>query len=173
MGYPDWGVDINIGKINNKQTTRGPLWLQGNHKSKGKLWGGCIEVIDWLKGTSFWPKSSFWEDRILFFETSEEKPSPEQVAYSLRNLGIQGILQKIKGLMFGRACGYSDIEKAILNDKILSIVKGEFGLSNLNIVTNLDFGHTDPNSILPLGIEYELNPSNLEIKRLEAIFDRI
>jgi len=35
----------------------------------------------------------------------------------------------------------------------------EFGANDLLIVSNMDFGHTDPQLILPLGCEVELDPT--------------
>ncbi len=34
---------------------RGHEILQGKGKVRGKLIGGCIEVLDWLRGTTLWP----------------------------------------------------------------------------------------------------------------------
>lgn len=56
---------------------------------QGQLFGGCIEVLELMKGTDFWPDKNFWNGKILFFETSEEKPSVDRVRYMLRNYGIQ------------------------------------------------------------------------------------
>ena len=56
--------------------------------------GGCIEVLEMIKGTKAWPKLKTWENSILFFETSEEKPEPTYVEYWLRNYGSQGNFTK-------------------------------------------------------------------------------
>ncbi len=103
-------------------------------------------------GTLAWPAKDFWEDRILFFETSEDKPSPEDVACILRNFGVQGILKKLRGLLVAKPKDYSAGEKIALDKEVLRIVVGEFKCMDLSIVTNIDFGHTDPRHILPLGI---------------------
>lgn len=123
-----------------------------------------------MKGTNFWPQKEFWNGKILFLETSEEKPSVDQVKWMLRNYGIQGIFDKISALMFGRARDYSDQEKKELNDIIIQVIKGEFKNDTLCIVSNMDFGHTDPQWILPLGIKAELDPIKKTFKLLESPF---
>ncbi len=166
-GYPDWADKKNIGKVKPAKKTDGWHWLQGLDVAKGELFGGCIEVMDFLNGTKFWPKPDFWENKILFLETSEEKPSPQQVKYWLRNLGMQGIFDKVNGLLFGRARDYNEKEKAELEKNILEVVVTEFGKNGLPIVANMDFGHTDPQQIMPLGIKAEVNCKNKTFRLLE------
>jgi muramoyltetrapeptide carboxypeptidase LdcA involved in peptidoglycan recycling len=65
-------------------------WLQGTGRAAGPLVGGCIEVMEWLKGTSVWPRPDTWDGAVLFIETSEEAPSAVEVRRWLRNYGAQG-----------------------------------------------------------------------------------
>lgn len=51
--------------------------LQAGAKNQGELFGGCIEVLEFMKSMDFWPNDDFLNDKILFLETSEDKPSPE------------------------------------------------------------------------------------------------
>jgi len=88
----------------------------------------------------------------------------------LRNYGMQGIFQKINGVIFGRAKDYTNNEKENLNNIILGIIKDEFGVDNIPIVVDMDFGHTDPKLILPLGGKVRLNPATKEIILLESPF---
>ncbi len=156
-GYPDWAEAGNIGKLNPAHKSDGWKWQQGTSLAKGELFGGDIEVLEWLKGTEFWPSPDFWKDKILFLETSEEKPSRAYIRRCLRNYGVQGIFEKITGLLFGRARDYSDEEKKALDENIAAVVAGEFRRRDLPIVTNMDFGHTDPQFILPLGARVEID----------------
>lgn len=156
-GYLDWSKLENVGKVKPSRINDGWRFIQGNSVAHGELFGGCIEVLEFMKGTDFWPKPDFWKGKILFFETSEEKPSIDSVKWMLRNYGVQGIYDKISGIIFGRARDYSDEEKEKLDKTIISVVNEEFGKTNLPIVTNMDFGHTDPQFILPLGFPAEIN----------------
>lgn len=94
------------------------------------------------------------ENSIPFFETSEEKPSPDLIKYWLRNYAAQGILQKAKGIVFGKSQdeAYYDAYKI----EILKVMK-EYGLEDLPILYNLNFGHTEPRFILPYGVKAEID----------------
>lgn len=172
-GYPDWANPQTIGDVLHlKENDVGFEWIQGTEIVSGRLWGGCVEVFNFLNGTDFWPDQSFWTDRILMLETSEEKPSPQQVGYIIRNLGVQGILDKLSGILIGRPKDYSSQERKELHETVKSIVMEEFDNPELAMVGNLNFGHTDPNLILPLGIETELDPIEKRIRFKEPIYRR-
>lgn len=169
QGYLDWSKKENVGKILPLAKNTGWTWLQGSSKVQGELFGGCIEVFEFLKGTKFWPSADFWNGKILFFETSEDKPSPNQVKYMLRNYGVQGIYDKISALLIGRPRDYSPEEKKELDDYLLKIVRDEFH-SDIPIVSNMDFSHTDPQWIMPLGIKAELDCDKKSFRLLEKVF---
>jgi muramoyltetrapeptide carboxypeptidase LdcA involved in peptidoglycan recycling len=65
-------------------------WLHGSGVVEGRLMGGCVEVLDQLRGTEYWPALTEWEDAILFLETSEEAAPPSLVARFLRTLAFDG-----------------------------------------------------------------------------------
>jgi muramoyltetrapeptide carboxypeptidase LdcA involved in peptidoglycan recycling len=167
-GYLDWSKHANVGKVNELKTDAGWRFLQGNGKVKGELFGGCIEVLEFLKGTDFWPAKDFWNQKTLFFETSEDKPAIDQVKCMLRNYGVQGVFAKISAVLFGRARDYSPQEKEELDKAIKSVIADEFEQPDLPIVTNMDFGHTDPQFLLPLGAKAELDCENKKFKLTES-----
>lgn len=172
-GYPDWGGRESVGAINTQKITDGWHWI---HKPdsvsvvSGELWGGCMDVLEMLKGTEFWPDATFWKGKVLFFETSEEKPGLDTVKYWLRNYGAMGALQNASAVLFGRAMHYSDTEKAELDKVILSVIRDEFACSDVAIITNMDFGHTDPQLIMPLGCSVEVNCTDEIIGLAESPF---
>lgn len=168
MNYPDWANKENTGKVGSIQKNKGWHWIQGNSKVTGELYGGCIEVLEMMNGTEFWAPLSFWKGKILFFETSEEKPSPDFVKYVLRNYGVQGILDNIKAIVVGRARDYSEEENNQLEKNILDVVSKEFNHPELPIITNFDFGHTDPQLIMPLGIKAEVDCKNKRFGLLDS-----
>jgi muramoyltetrapeptide carboxypeptidase LdcA involved in peptidoglycan recycling len=171
-GYKDWANRDTVGECTEFfDNDDGWIFLQGNISTEGRLWGGCIEVLEFIKSTGFWPDKTFWNNRILFFETSEEKPSPNRVGCMLRNYGIQGILQRINGIVFGRAKDYSAKEKKELNHIILSIIKDEFNVTDIPVITDVDFGHTDPKLIFPLGCKVSLDPTAKAITLMESPFE--
>lgn len=170
-GYPDWKEPNRLGEVLDKrENTTGFRWLQGKEKTNGFLWGGCLEVLLMLKGTRFWPEQGFWEGRILMLETSEEKPPPALMGCFLRTLGVEGILGKLGGIFLGRPRDYSSAEKETLYEIVQRVVVEEFKEKDLNIVANMDFGHTDPNLILPLGSQVEIAPEERKIRFTESFF---
>ena len=156
-GYPDWSISSSVGKTNNLNSGDGWHFLNGSGIVQGQLFGGCLEVLEFLKHTEYFPESDFWHNKILFFETSELKPSILQVTWMLRNYGLQGVFHKVSAVLFGRARDYSIVEKALLDKAIKDVITIEFGAEDLPIVTNMDFGHTDPQFVLPLGILAEMD----------------
>jgi muramoyltetrapeptide carboxypeptidase LdcA involved in peptidoglycan recycling len=166
-GYPDWSDDSSIGKVNSRK--RSPRWkvLQGHGMACGRLFGGCIEVLDNMMGTRFWPPKDFWKDKMLFLEMSEEVPSPSMVKLMLRNYGIMGALDAVAGILFGRPRGYTRHGKAELERAIRDVIAGDFHLPDLPIVVNLDFGHTDPQMVLPLGAKVEVNLEGPSLRLME------
>ena len=167
-GYPDWGQKENLGKLNASHATTGWSWVRGKSIARGELFGGNIEVLEWLRGTPYWPDPGFWQGKILFLETSEEKPHRAYVRRWLRSFGILGGLEKITGLLFGRARDYSDEEKKALERNIVSVVAEEFKRPDLPIVANMDFGHTDPQFIVPLGVRAEIDCETKRFRLVES-----
>lgn len=153
--YIDWGTPESLIQIRKIQSTDGWHWIQGSGKVSGKLIGGCMEVLEMIKGTKIWHPEHF-KDAIIFFETSEETPTPELVSQWLRNYGACEILKNAKAILFGRPKNESNekYEQSIL--KVLA----EYNRTDMPVITNMDFGHTDPIMVLPYGINAEINCEN-------------
>lgn len=150
----------------NLQPNTGYELLQGKGIVRGHLIGGCMEVLEMLKGTELWPHIDEWNDTILFFETSEDKPDPAYFEYWLRNYGSQGILNRTNGIIFGKPYDnqyYEDYKKAIVR-----VVRDELKLTDLPILCNMNFGHTAPMMILPYGAMAEIDSSKRAFSILES-----
>ena len=165
----DWADPANQTQRRMLNSSTGWRFLQGQGVRQGRLIGGCFEVLDWLRGTAFWPTIDDWQDAILFLETSEDAPSPEMVKYSLRTYAALGILQRLSGILFGRPGGQITPEEHEAYDSILlQVVAEEHGLTNLPIIAGMDFGHTDPMFVLPYGVEAEMDVENEQFRIIEA-----
>ncbi|MBO7515328.1 MAG: LD-carboxypeptidase [Lachnospiraceae bacterium] len=142
--------------------------LSGSGVITGKLSGGCLDVFPMIVGTQVWPALDEWKDKLLLLETSEEKPGPDLVKYYLRNLGAQGILSRIRGIVVGKPQDeafyeeYKEVYRTVLN---------EFDCPDLPIIYNVNIGHAAPTGILPLGIEYEIDLDKKTIRLLESATD--
>lgn len=152
-GYKDWFVYPS--EILDPKPNTHCFEVFTDNTMKGQLWGGCIEVLEGLKGTKYWPTPEFFDGKILFFETSEEKPTPDQVGYMIRNYAIQGLLNRVEGVIFGRCKDYTTDEYNELKRILLNIFEIELEIAP-KVIFNLDFGHTDPKWILPYGVDVEL-----------------
>ena len=165
----DWAVLEHQSQKRRLNPSESWRFLQGSGTRRGHLIGGCFEVLDWLRGTSFWPQPGDWENTILFLETSEDAPSPDAVMYGLRTFAALGVLHKLSGILFARPGGQIPPEKFKEYDKaILRVVSGEEGLGDLPVVTNMDFGHTDPMFVIPYGIEAEIDCKEQQFSILES-----
>lgn len=155
-------------KIKRKLKTekRGYEILQGKGKVKGKLIGGCIEVLDWLRGTELWPDLKEWENKILFLETSEDKPTPDYIKWYLRTYNTLGILDKINGLIIGKPQDEKYYEE--YKEEYLKVIRDEAKRYDLPIMYNMNFGHTSPMCILPYGVEAEIDCDNKKFRINES-----
>lgn len=152
--FLDW-FDISLQDI--KRTLTPPAgwrFIRGNSIVQGPLIGGCMEVLEMLKGTDYWPDQEVWKGCILFFETSEDKPKPEYVRWWLRNYASMGILGNAKGIIFGRP--YDNLYAEAYETEILKVLDEE-GLYDFPVITQMDFGHTCPTFTLPYGKLAEIN----------------
>ena len=114
-------------------------------------------MLDWLRGTAWWPSL---DGVVLLLETSEDTPPPEAVTYFLRSLAAAGELQGLAGIGLGRPGG-ADLpvdRHAAYDAALLRVVRVEQGLTDLPVVANLDFGHTDPMWTIPQGVPLRIDP---------------
>jgi muramoyltetrapeptide carboxypeptidase LdcA involved in peptidoglycan recycling len=162
----DWGEKRRNAKPRPLQRCSGWRWLQGVGCHRGRLIGGCLDVLDWLRGTPIWPDHSVWRDSIIFLETSEDAPSALAVVRMLRALAATGALHEARGILFGRPYG----EEATFEqyDRAFLQVLAELGLDSVPLVTRMDFGHTDPKFVVPYGVEAEINCDTQRIHLLES-----
>ena len=156
---------------------RGYEVLQGKGKCNGRLLGGCLESLyDILTSKRYddekaicekyglFPTLNEWKNKILFIETSEEKPIPEVFEKELIALKDTGVFDVINGIIVGKPQDeqyyeeYKEICYKVINDK------------DLPIMYNVNFGHAYPRCIIPYGIEAEIDLDKKIITLKESIF---
>ena len=154
----DWANPENQSRKRKLNPSAGWKFIQGKGVQRGHLMGGCFEVLDWLRGTEYWPELDAWQNAILFLETSEEAPPPNAVLHGLRCYAAIGVLSKLSGILFARPGGEIPVEQFEEYDQALrQVVAEEEGLVDLPIITRMDFGHTDPMFVLPYGVQAEID----------------
>ena len=136
---------------------------------EGQLFGGCVEVLDWLRGTDYFPSAKDLYGAVLFLETSEEMPPPSFLTRFVRCLAAIGILEGLNGILLGRPGGGVDPQTfSEYDDALCKTVREEHGLNDMPIVTNMDFGHTDPMFVIPIGMRVRIDSTKQEIAIDEA-----
>ena len=145
----------------------GWLWLQGSEPVQGPLIGGCLEVLAMAVGTKIWPDLADFEDAVLHLEISNDQPPQVQVQVWLRQFAALGILARISALLFSRPEAMSLRETLALYDAVRDelVVAGR---PDLPFVANLDYGHSSPMGMLPLGRRMLVDPQQRRLSILEA-----
>ncbi|MBM7709131.1 S66 family peptidase [Enterococcus lemanii] len=174
--------DFSIAAIGEKRIAHeehnGFQWLQGEGAIEGELLGGCLEsLVDLLISARFpeekviaekyqlFPPDTQWQGKVIFLETSEEKPHPSAFKKMLRKLKESGIFKRANGVLFGKP---QDEVFAKEYDQILVEVIANPALP---IVSNINFGHAYPRTILPYGAKIEIKENGTAIHFKEEIFD--
>lgn len=147
--FLDWESRKDLERPRQMQSSPGWTWLKPG-TVEGPLMGGCIESLQHLRGTRFWPD---WRGKIFFWETSEEKPLPETVDGMLMDYENMGVLEQIGGMLVGRPMRYSADEKQTLREIILERTRH----FSFPVITDMDFGHTSPQMVLPLGVRARID----------------
>lgn len=153
----------------------GFVW-SGDKNAEGLLWGGCIESVDeMLRHSVTIPSLEQFENIVLMLETSEEIPSAEYVFRVFRALGERGILERVQGVLIGRAKAWEFDKPNTKEQKeeycrrqqetILRVVR--LYNKEIPIIQNINFGHTDPQVPMPYGGKVRIDVEN---KRIFASF---
>lgn len=130
----------------------GYYYVQGKGEASGTLFGGHGELLN-IKdadGNLYVRKQDF-KGSIFFFEDIPECCTPADMADFFDRLGQLGYLQLLNGIIIGKMRSgksfdsYARCLKNIISDK--------YGLKDLPVMADLNFGHTSPVFIMPYGAE--------------------
>jgi muramoyltetrapeptide carboxypeptidase LdcA involved in peptidoglycan recycling len=135
-------------------------WLNEGRIVEGIAWSGNLEIIDFhLRAGKYLLPPDAYEGAVLYLETSEELPSATYVYRVLMCMAERGLLQRFPAVLFARPKAWSferpntSEEKARFTsaqEEAVRRVLHEYHPQAL-AVFNLDFGHTDPQCIIPNG----------------------
>ncbi|MFI5696143.1 S66 peptidase family protein [Kribbella sp. NPDC051586] len=162
----DWAVPANLETEPPLFPGTGWTW-SGTKAVSGKLWGGCIEILDWQLAANRWMLPTESYGGVLFGETSEEMPPSDAVYRMLRNLGERGLLERFDAVLWGRPKS-STLFRDVTPEESVEYVTGQYlavdrALAEYNpnavVVKGLDIGHTDPQLILPYGGQIRIDPA--------------
>jgi muramoyltetrapeptide carboxypeptidase LdcA involved in peptidoglycan recycling len=156
----DWADAATFDGPPAMQGCNGWLWHNADQVVEGLTWGGNLEILSWLlmADREIRPVEAY-EGRVLLIETSEELPSATEVFRILRNMGERGLLARFAGVLVGRAKAWSfekpntPDQKAVFAKEQREAVLGALTTYNPEamVVFDVDFGHTDPQVVIPVG----------------------
>lgn len=164
----DWGDQENLSKKRPTYTNSGWVW-HNTHNSiiEGRLWGGCLEVLDLhLSIKRYLPHLDQLNDTILFIETSEEMPSEGFVYRFIAALAELNMLNKFQAILMAypkaQFCDKQPPEGReafIVNQqKAVKSALQDYDVT-IPVIFNMNFGHTDPQIIIPNGGSVKINSS--------------
>ncbi|GAB2731336.1 S66 family peptidase [Kitasatospora kifunensis] len=138
----------------------GWIWHNADRVVEGLGWGGNLEILAWMAmaDREIGPAEQY-AGQVLYLETSEEMPRADEVYRILRNLGERGLLRQFPALLMARAKSWSfeqPLEPAAKveyrENQRAAVLRAlaEYAPQTM-AVFDVDFGHTDPQLILPCG----------------------
>lgn len=191
-GQPDWSNPKNLESQPPSETTSGWQWSSHWQKQskegaashittyvtiQGRLWGGCVSSIYKIlaSGTKITklliPTPEEIKSSVLFIETSETMPAASTVYDFMSALGERGLLSLFSAVLVGRpqtrflgktpAVGRNEF-KARQQRQIERAID-EYA-PTLPCIFNMDFGHTDPQILVPSGGIVTINGELKSIK---------
>lgn len=165
--FSESGIGVDMQQFENK----GFELLRGNPIFNGEILGGCLESIYYMFDNSrfedtvslcnkydLFPEVKEWRNKILFLETSEEKPHPDLFRKMICCLKEYGLFDVISGVLVGKP------QNEVYYEDYKQILLEEISNKDLPIVYNLNAGHATPRCIIPFGIEAEVNTEQQVIK---------
>ncbi|KUO04005.1 S66 family peptidase [Streptomyces caeruleatus] len=157
----DWADPATFDAEPETRPADGWTWVNAGQVVEGRSWGGCLEILGWLlmADREIARDLSEYDGGVLFLETSEEMPSGEEVFRTLRNMGERGLLHRFSALLMGRAKTWSfehpngPEEAARYAAEQREAVRRAMRAyaPDTTIVFDVDFGHTDPQLVIPYG----------------------
>ncbi|MFI9272850.1 S66 peptidase family protein [Kitasatospora sp. NPDC052896] len=135
-------------------------WHQGDRVVEGLGWGGNLEILSWLlmADREIRPVEEY-AGQVLYLETSEELPSAAEVYRILRSMGERGLLRQFPAVLLARAKAWNfqrplaaEAKAAYRADQRAAVLRAlaEYAPRAM-AVFDVDFGHTDPQLVLPCG----------------------
>jgi muramoyltetrapeptide carboxypeptidase LdcA involved in peptidoglycan recycling len=156
----DWADPVSLTRSPTPTPSPGRRWHQPDTLVTAPTWGGNLEILHWNLAAGRWIRPvEDYAGCVLLLETSEEMPPGEEVFRMLRNFGERGLLQQFPAILVATAKAtafdhprpaperqrYRDEQRAAvlraLNDYHPEAM----------VVFGVDFGHTDPQWVLPYG----------------------
>lgn len=135
--------------------------VQGKGTVKGRIFGGCAGPLRQIMGTEFFPSRDFFQDCIIMLENGSPYGSPLAGLHELRALDAAGMFRYAAGILTGPL---NEEEEKIL----VKFLKYEARREDIPVLSNIDFSHRTPMTVIPMGAMAEINCESAAFKILEA-----
>lgn len=132
----------------------------GGGIARGRLIGGNLSLIVALLGTPYQPN---FRDRILFLEDVNEEPY--RVDRMLTHLWLAGKLNEVAGIAFGKFTKADSSGNSFSMEEVIRMRCAPLGIP---VVRGLMIGHIADKTVVPIGIDAELNADAGTLRLLEA-----
>lgn len=157
---PNWEDVATLDRALPTTDEAGWHWHRATKVVTGPTWGGNLEIVHWNLAANRWilPVESY-EGCVLILETSEEMPPADEVFRMLRNFGERGLLAQFPAVVFAKAKAWhthaplTESERTVFRaDQEAAVLRAlDFYNRDALFVYGPDFGHTDPQYVLPYG----------------------
>ncbi len=128
--------------------------------AKGRLIGGNLTLISVLMGTEFEPD---FQDKIVFLEDVHE--APYRIDRMLTQLLLAGKLQQAAGIVFGK---FTDSETEGNTFSLEEVMRDRTKDLGIPVVRGFMIGHVEDQTVVPIGVEAELDGNKGTLRLLEA-----
>ena len=164
----DWNTDEYAEHEPEYEPNPGWTWRGGEERAEGRLWGGCLAIIEMqLMAERYLPDPDALDGTVLAIETDETLPKADSVKWTLMCMGERGLLERFDAVLVGRPATRSHLERPseeerrAYRERQREAIVGQLERYNPNIpvVFDLDFGHTNPTAPLPVGGRVVVDPT--------------
>jgi muramoyltetrapeptide carboxypeptidase LdcA involved in peptidoglycan recycling len=152
----DWFDDLwFIDQNKREQIKNDGFWSIQEGEAKGTILGANLCTFNLLQGTPYMPDII---NSVLFLEDDVESK------HHTFDRDLQSVIHlpefnEVRGLVIGRFQKESKITRESLNQ----IIASKKELSQIPVIGNADFGHTDPKITFPIGGKVSLEVSNSKV----------
>ena len=135
--------------------------IQGNGVVRGRIFGGCAGPLRQIMGTEFFPDPDFFKDCIILLEIGLPYKSALAGLHDLRALDAAGVFKYAAGILIGNL---SEEEE----NTLVKFLKYEARREDIPVISNVDFVHRTPMTVIPMGALAEIDCSRVTFRILES-----
>lgn len=131
-------------------------------KASGELWGGNLTVLTSIIGSGYLPD---WKGKILFLE--EAKEEPYSIDRMLTQLKLNGVLNSVSGIVFGK-CTKCLAEEPQKSFTLIEVVNQHLKPLGIPVFFGAMIGHIENKLTVPLGIVANIDADKGTISLTES-----